>query len=313
MDSTEESESFLPTEKRKPSFRLSKYLTPRFTRRLLRLLPRFLLIITIVPLLYQLILAYILPTNPHLLPPSLRQAKNLLIVTAHPDDECLFFSPSILATLDDNPTIKGGLVVLSTGNNYGLGELRAKELLGSCGHLGIDKDRCLTLDRPGLQDNPKLWWKEKDVLDVVKEYVKKWDIDVILTFDEGGSSGHINHRAVSAAISHYAATDPSAPTTYLLGTPSLWRKYTVMGDLPLTSLRFLWRILGGLFTSVRSTDDRWGDKALVASSWGRYLRTRWAFASHGSQYSWDRVLYLVLARVIWFNDLVRVERVVAGS
>jgi hypothetical protein len=36
-------------------------------------------------------------------------------VTAHPDDECLFFAPSILGTLDGNPDIKGALLVMSTG------------------------------------------------------------------------------------------------------------------------------------------------------------------------------------------------------
>jgi N-acetylglucosaminylphosphatidylinositol deacetylase len=36
-------------------------------------------------------------------------------VTAHPDDECLFFSPSILGVLDRNRDITGGLLVMSTG------------------------------------------------------------------------------------------------------------------------------------------------------------------------------------------------------
>jgi len=36
-------------------------------------------------------------------------------VTAHPDDECLFFSPAILGVLDGNPDTTGGLIVLSSG------------------------------------------------------------------------------------------------------------------------------------------------------------------------------------------------------
>lgn len=67
------------------------------------------------PLFLQWVLAYILGSDARLLPPELLKAKNLLIVTAHPDDECLFFSPSILGVLDRNKDIKGGLVVMSTG------------------------------------------------------------------------------------------------------------------------------------------------------------------------------------------------------
>jgi N-acetylglucosaminylphosphatidylinositol deacetylase len=84
--------------------------------------------------------------------------------------------------------------------------------------LSIDSARCLTLDKPELQDNPKVWWDEDAITTVVKDYVAKWKVDVvsifrqtcveslltlrnqILTFDSGGVSGHINHRAVSAAV-----------------------------------------------------------------------------------------------------------------
>ena len=78
-------------------------------------------------------------------------------------------------------------------------------------------------------------------------------------------------------------------------------------DLPLT-----WRIVAALAypkSSATSHDHGYaGDDtagALVANTWQRYMRTRQAFANHESQYSWDRHLYLVLSRYVWFNDLVR--------
>lgn len=93
--------------------RLLLVLRARGVRRLL--LSRILPIVLIGPLLLQILLADSLAKDPRLFPPSLRNAKNLLIVTAHPDDECLFFSPSILGVLSGNPEIVGGLLVLSTG------------------------------------------------------------------------------------------------------------------------------------------------------------------------------------------------------
>lgn len=87
---------------------------------------------------------------------------------------------------------------------------------GACLVLGIAEDRCEALDRGELQDNPKQWWNETAIIIAVKEYVEKWTIDAvsamsgmelamltfvqIITFDHGGISGHINHRAVSSAV-----------------------------------------------------------------------------------------------------------------
>jgi hypothetical protein len=98
--------------------RASKRLAAKFdrvSRKTWRLLLRIALVILIVPVLLQILLAYVVGKDARLLPPALQNAKSLLIVTAHPDDECLFFAPSILGVLDMNPDIVGGLLVLSTG------------------------------------------------------------------------------------------------------------------------------------------------------------------------------------------------------
>jgi N-acetylglucosaminylphosphatidylinositol deacetylase len=87
----------------------------KVVRRYVSLLLRILIFILILSILLQFILAYVVAKDPRILPPALRRAKNLLIVTAHPDDECLFFSPAILGVLGGNPEIKGGLIVLSSG------------------------------------------------------------------------------------------------------------------------------------------------------------------------------------------------------
>ena len=51
-----------------------------------------------------------------------------------------------------------------------------------------------------MQDNPKIWWDQDLITNIVQSKIKEWQVDAILTFDSGGVSGHINHRAVSAAI-----------------------------------------------------------------------------------------------------------------
>lgn len=85
------------------------------TRSRRRALLRVAAAVLIIPLVLQWLLAYIVGRDARLLPPELLHANNVLIVTAHPDDECLFFSPTILGVLDRNRAINGGLLVMSTG------------------------------------------------------------------------------------------------------------------------------------------------------------------------------------------------------
>lgn len=282
-------------------------------RRASRWLVRLAVLALIVPLILQWLVAYVVGSDARILPPELLLARNLLLVTAHPDDECLFFSPSILGVLDRNKRVTGGLLVMSTGNNYGKGDTRKTELAGSCAALGISADRCVALDHPDLQDNPREWWNTELIEGFVHEHVRKWDIDAIITFDEGGVSGHVNHRAVSAAVSHYTATNPQSPIAYTLTTTSLLRKYTILGDLPYTVLPFLWRIIEALSYPAITAEVREGGTALVANTWHRYLLTRRAFAQHDSQYSWDRHLYMILSRYVWFNDLKRLPHTAADE
>lgn len=104
----------------------------------------------------------------------------------------------------------------------------------------------------------------------------------------------------------YAKNDPKAPAIYTLYTTPLPRKYTFILDLPLTALSFTWRIAKALLFHAPSTSDSYNDKGLIVSTWGNYLKTRAAFRSHETQYTWDRNLYMILSRYVWFNDLRRV-------
>jgi N-acetylglucosaminylphosphatidylinositol deacetylase len=128
---------------------------------------------------------------------------------------------------------------------------------------------------------------------------------------------------VNKGVHKFALEHNHVPPAYAVQTKSVLRKYSSLADLLPTSIPFSLRILQALFTPIPEgyatlavTDapappqppadgDRYGDKALLVTDWARYLKGRAAFKQHASQYSWDRVLYLVLSRYMWFNDLRR--------
>lgn len=74
------------------------------------------------------------------------EGRTALILTAHPDDEAMFFSPTIRGLRNHGWDVRG--LCLSTGNSEGQGEARRGELFSSYGVLGVDEGNVQVLDIP---------------------------------------------------------------------------------------------------------------------------------------------------------------------
>jgi len=75
------------------------------------------------------------------------QATRVLLVTAHPDDEAMFFAPTILR-LTPRRDVSFFHVCLSNGNADGLGSTRKTELGYSLDILGVSRQNRWLLDHP---------------------------------------------------------------------------------------------------------------------------------------------------------------------
>ena len=141
----------------------------------------------------------------------------------------------------------------------------------------------------------------------MRDYVRRWVIDAIVTFDSHGISSHANHISVSRAL----VASPPVPLLYTLTTVSLPRKYSSLIDFPLTLLTYLWTRVFSYHSSSGSTGTATGAgagrTALAISGMGSWARNVRAFQQHDSQNTWDRHLYAVVSRYMWFNELVLVE------
>jgi N-acetylglucosaminylphosphatidylinositol deacetylase len=239
---------------------------------------------------------------------------NLMLVVAHPDDECLFFSPT-LRILQRQYHQNLSLVVFSRGNHAGLGEIRAMELHGSCRALNIPRDRCLSLDLSNIKDNPKVWWSEQELIPIIEEYVNKWSIDVLISFDHRGISGHLNHRAIGSAVRLLTEnrTNTIIKMSYELKSVSLLRKYSSILDFYWIFISLIPRLLHSLFSylipfNLISSPDK--SYVLLVNTPNDYMASRNAFASHRTQYSWDRHFYLLVSRYMFINELNYIDKYV---
>jgi len=95
--------------------RAIQLLSSRFHRKRLALLKTLFCFVLVWSWILYFILAYLLPGSPALIPASLLFASRPLLVVAHPDDESLFFGPTILSLTQKKSLT---ILVLSCGKSY---------------------------------------------------------------------------------------------------------------------------------------------------------------------------------------------------
>eukprot|EP01095_Lingulamoeba_sp_RSL-Kostka_P013617 TRINITY_DN5682_c0_g2_i1.p1 TRINITY_DN5682_c0_g2~~TRINITY_DN5682_c0_g2_i1.p1 ORF type:complete len:351 (+),score=67.97 TRINITY_DN5682_c0_g2_i1:76-1128(+) len=124
--------------------------------------------------------------------------KKILLVTAHPDDEAMFFIPSIISLIKDGLTVY--LLCLSSGDYDGKGRIRKEELYKSCNILNIPSTNIEIVEHDELPDDPNREWDPQIISSIICKFLSKHKIRKILTFDDKGVSGHKNHISVYKAV-----------------------------------------------------------------------------------------------------------------
>jgi N-acetylglucosaminylphosphatidylinositol deacetylase len=207
------------------------------------------------------------------------KGKRIMIVTAHPDDEVMFFTPFI----NYFKHFDISLLCLSNGNAEGLGKVREKELEKACKYLGVK--RFEVFDSPLLPDGMDKHWDPEEIIKVITKYIEKYQIDCIFTFDKHGVSGHTNHISIRSAVSILKSSK-----TPLVSNISYW-------ELESTGiLRKYIGILDIVFSSQSSAAIFNPNPLLVWNS----------MSIHSSQFVWYRKLFVVFSRYAYFNTFQKI-------
>ena len=126
--------------------------------------------------------------------------KSILLIIAHPDDEIMFYTPTIKVLLNYNIKLK--ILCLSNGNYDKIGHIRTEEFKQVSKYLKLEDNELI--DDPDLQDNITKFWDEKVVSQKISDFLKKNnDIETILTFDEYGITKHPNHISCYNGLVYY--------------------------------------------------------------------------------------------------------------
>ena len=157
----------------------------------------FLVSILVSCLVFYLILSQLAP---HPVQKHLQSPARVLFVTSHPDDEVMFFGPTILGLARTGCEIF--LLVMSPGREKG--HTRKKELYESCRILGIPMSNIIVMRHTKLKDDPTVRWREELVSNIILRHVASFNIDTVVTFDRHGVSGHRNHISLYYAVACFA-------------------------------------------------------------------------------------------------------------
>lgn len=211
--------------------------------------------------------------------------QNVLFVTSHPDDECMFFGPTILSLLRSGNHVY--LVCLSKGDYGGLGETRKKELIAGCTKLGINQSRVTIVDDEKFKDGPENVWDIMALGERVLGVIRRVNAETVVTFDGCGVSSHPNHIAIYKSICNLMKTGQlDNVSVFTLETTNLIRKYISVLDIPVSSI-------SSLYTFVSLPRE-------VSLTWQ-------AMAAHDSQLVWFRKLYIVFSRYMLVNTLKEIK------
>ena len=278
--------------------------------------------------------------------PTLRHAR-ILLLTAHPDDEVMFFAPTILALTEPDAGNHLKILCLSRGNQVGLGDIRETELKESCKRLGLREEDAMCLEDSQLQDGFHSW-DGTYVRDMLLRFFTQDDgkvptIDAVLTFDAHGVSDHPNHRSLFEAAKAFAdalhtrvggAGWEVPVAVYSLTSVNMLRKYSsamdVIASVGASMLHVLTRKDKSKpgFKSLQGRMDKQKERRAVGegeggrlvemgklpthllfvSGWGDWIKSLGAMTKgHKSQMLWFRWAWISLSRYLWVNDLRRIR------
>eukprot|EP00746_Dinoflagellata_sp_MGD_P025770 gnl/MRDRNA2_/MRDRNA2_16070_c0_seq2.p1 gnl/MRDRNA2_/MRDRNA2_16070_c0~~gnl/MRDRNA2_/MRDRNA2_16070_c0_seq2.p1 ORF type:complete len:273 (+),score=45.65 gnl/MRDRNA2_/MRDRNA2_16070_c0_seq2:47-820(+) len=211
-----------------------------------------------------------------------RFADKVALIVAHPDDEAMFFTPT-LCTLRSQGT-RLHVLCLSTGDADGLGHLRRVEMERSCQSWDVAPEDFVILDVPELPDGFHSW-NEDAVARHVKSFLDSRSIEVVITFDGYGVSGHPNHISTfRGCMKAVQEMDTRTTELFILDSVSFFQKYSGVLDLA--------------FVAAKGTSKTFAACRLCAC-----LQ---ALKMHSSQLVWYRYIFAVLSRYAYVNTYYKV-------
>lgn len=239
---------------------------------------------------------------------------DVYFVIGHPDDEVMFFAPSLIELGKSKYNNRLKVICFSHGDavDPSLGAIRMQELKNLARILPVQE--VVILD--GYEDSMEVQWDAEHVaasLNQVMGPIK--ERHVVITFDENGVSGHPNHISLYHGCKHYFASyHKKAPRNlYVLKSLGFLEKYsfTLLTNIELLILYISKAVLKNILkvgVNISFFPNHFEKNSIKFYSDLNSLSLAYSAMAHGhfSQMVWFRYGWLVFSRYLTYNHLIQV-------
>jgi len=249
------------------------------------------------------------------------QNKRILFLIAHPDDEAMFFAPTLQWLTRPELGNQVFILCFSSGDADGLGHIRKEELKKSALLLGLKSaEHVVVIEDEKFPDSMTVDWDPKFISNILTRLfapklasmpstsAPQTVIDAIVTFDNQGVSSHPNHISLFNGAAAFLRnlmqrhTGWECPVKlYTLTSVNVLRKYSSVLDSVITVITCMWR---------SKEKSNFPTPLLIVSGPGGTRKAQKAMTTaHKSQMRWFRWGWIGISRYMVVNDLKR-EKVV---
>lgn len=269
---------------------------------------------------------FVRPTYPYnsLTSPTLLPIKNSTVyfIIGHPDDEVMFFSPSLVEVTKSKHSNDVKIICFSKGDavDESFGDIRTQELRSSARIIGIDDKNVVVLEK--YKDGMEEQWSKQDIASsLATEVNDNGKPLVLITFDDKGVSNHPNHISLFHGTREYVDTHlkprlPHNHKLYVLKSLNFWEKYSFT---LLTNVELFVDLLSKfVFNNVLKINvnisffNAYSEKKLPSIKFYsdlNMLSVSYAAMAYGhfSQMVWFRYGWLFFSRYLTFNHLIQIN------
>ncbi|KAH1236435.1 putative N-acetylglucosaminyl-phosphatidylinositol de-N-acetylase [Glycine max] len=233
--------------------------------------------------------------------------RNVLLVIAHPDDESMFFTPTINFLTSKGHNVQ--ILCLSIGDADGKGNIRKQELFQACVALKVPMQQVKIVNHPDLQDGFGKVWNHSLLAKIIEEEITSRCIDMVrLCCLRHVSADQLlpltamvsqviviivmcimEYGKLNISIDQYQRT--IAEKSGDIVSTNILRKYSGPVDIWLS-----------IFLTMLHTN---GTMQCLVNEHSR--RSGIAMAQHSSQWVWFRKLFVTLSSYTYMNTLRKVK------
>lgn len=244
------------------------------------------------------------------------QNTTVYYIIGHPDDEVMFFLPSLIENSKPKHNNHVKIICFSRGDavDESFGTIRSEELIQSARIMGVKQEDVFVLNK--YKDGMDIHWKEDDILASLSSIINPNDPVVLITFDAEGVSNHSNHISLfHGTKKHYKTKLSKNPDArlYVLKSLNFLEKYsfTLLTNVELFVDHLSKLVMKNLLNidinvSFFSSTTQ-SQKSLKFYSDLNMLSVSYAAMAYGhfSQMVWFRYGWLIFSRYLTFNHLIQ--------